>query len=74
MKERIIGHSTGLDDVYYTPEQSELYEEYTKAINALTINEENRLKEKVRQYVIKADQIDGILLQIEDMKRKLGLS
>lgn len=47
-KKLLMGHSVELDEVYYDKNsdksQVKLLEEYSKAINALTINEENRLK------------------------------
>jgi len=50
-KELLMGHSTGLDDVYYDIEnprsRRELVSEYLKAVDMLTISEENRLKRKV---------------------------
>ena len=51
-KEMLLGHSTGLDDKYYRP--GDLLQEYLKAIDALTINEENRLKKKVEESESKA--------------------
>ncbi|MDP9287034.1 MAG: hypothetical protein M3P08_02420 [Thermoproteota archaeon] len=47
-KETLLGHGTGLDDKYYRPTDTELLEEYQKAVDNLTINEENRLKTKVQ--------------------------
>src|SRR2546427_7474929 len=47
-KKLLMGHSVELDEVYYDKNsdksQAKLLKEYSKAINALTINEENRLK------------------------------
>ena len=36
-----MGHSVGLDDSYFRPTEKQLLAEYKKAINELTINEEN---------------------------------
>jgi flagellar basal body-associated protein FliL len=44
------GHSTGIRDYYARPTEQEMYQEYQKAVNLLTINEENRLKIKVESY------------------------
>jgi integrase len=49
-KEMLLGHSIGLDDKYYRPTPRQLFDEYTKAINLLTISEENRLRRKVAAY------------------------
>ena len=48
-KEMLLGHSIGLDDKYYRPTQAQLLEEYLKAVDLLTINEENRLRRKVER-------------------------
>ncbi|MDQ6668974.1 MAG: hypothetical protein M3Y53_12220 [Thermoproteota archaeon] len=53
-KETLLGHGTGLDDKYYRPTDTELLEEYQKAVDNLTINEENRLKTKA--YELGKDQ------------------
>lgn len=46
-KEMLLGHSIGLDDRYYRPTTQQLFDEYAKTIDQLTINEENRLRRKV---------------------------
>ena len=50
-KELLMGHTIKLDDVYYDKNneksQAKLLDEYCKAIDYLTINEENRLRIKV---------------------------
>lgn len=52
-KEMLMGHSTGLDDVYYdieNPEsRKEIVIEYMKAIETLTISDEHRLVREVFQ-------------------------
>ncbi len=45
--ETLMGHSTGISDSYYRPSERDLLEEYLKAIDALTIRDENRLKKQV---------------------------
>jgi hypothetical protein len=42
-----MGHSVGISDSYYRPTESDLLEEYLKAVDALTISNENRLKMQV---------------------------
>lgn len=44
------GHSIGITDHYWRPTEQEIYTEYEKALDNLTINEENRLKRKVEHY------------------------
>jgi hypothetical protein len=51
MKELLMGHSLKLDDFYYDSQSKESRNkiplEYMKALDALTINEEYRLKKKI---------------------------
>jgi len=76
IRQLITGRKTalGVEWFYYRPNIAKMIAEYEKVIPLLTINEENRLKQEVREYRIRADKVDGILLQIEEMKKKLGLS
>lgn len=43
--EALMGHKS-LQRVYDKPDEEELLEEYVKAVDLLTINDENRLKAK----------------------------
>ena len=45
--ELLLSHSTGISDSYFRPTESELLEEFLKAADFLTINEENRLRKKI---------------------------
>ena len=58
IKEMLMGHSVGLDDSYFRPTEKQLLTEYLKAVNELTINEENRLKKKVTELESKQSEID----------------
>src|SRR5919197_3178643 len=53
-KELLMGHSVKLDDVYYDKDnetsRQKIIVEYMKAVDALTINEEYRLKKKIVEY------------------------
>lgn len=44
IREMLVGHSTGLDKVYYKPEEEEILQEYLKAVDLLTVSNEHRLK------------------------------
>lgn len=55
-REMLMGHSIGLGDSYYRPDSSEILEEYLKAVDLLTINDENRLKRKVEILEVKKEQ------------------
>jgi hypothetical protein len=47
--EMMLGHNTGLAKNYYRPSERELLEEYIKAVDDLTIKEENRLSKQVQE-------------------------
>ena len=47
IREMLVGHGTGLDSVYYKPQEEEILQEYLKAVDLLTINNENRLRIKI---------------------------
>ncbi len=60
VKELLMGHSVGLDNSYYRPNEEKMLTEYLKAVNNLTINEEFRLKKQLTILQIKQDEIDTI--------------
>ena len=43
----LLGHKIGLASGYYRPTEQEMLNEYSKAIELLTIYEENKLKRQV---------------------------
>ncbi|MGI0033212.1 MAG: hypothetical protein ACRD97_08070 [Nitrososphaeraceae archaeon] len=75
IKELLMGHSVGLDNSYFRPNEEKMLTEYVKAVNNLTINEENRLKIKVNQLTERQDEIDLMKLkhekEMEAMDQKL---
>ena len=76
-KEMLLGHSTGLDYKYYRPTSGELLQEDRKAIDALTINEENRLRKKVEELTPKSDEIQAMKAELKvrrEQSEKLGLA
>jgi integrase len=58
IKEMFMGHSIGLDDHYFKPSENDVLQEYLTAVDYLTINEENRLKKKVKELTRKQDEIE----------------
>jgi hypothetical protein len=74
IKRRMLeGHSVGIDEHYCKPSESDLLDEYMKAADNLTINEENRLRRKVEVLTIEKSKVDLALSQIEEMKKRLRL-
>jgi integrase len=82
-----LGHSLrGVKDSYFLPQPDSngVYLDileghdnksigYIDAIDSLTINEENRLKRRIKQLTIKTDKLDLLQEQIEALNKKLGL-
>ena len=53
----LLGHKIGLASCYYRPTQEEMFIEYSKAIDNLTINPANRLKEEVKTLKIEKNRL-----------------
>ena len=70
-KEKFMGHkiSLGLDKSYFRPE--EMLENYVKAIDFLTVNEENRLREKVKTLQIENSAYEDLKKDFEAFKAKM---
>lgn len=75
VKRLLMGQSSDLDDVYDNQDdpqyQDMLTAEYEKAIDVLTINEENRLRRKVEVLQVKVDKVDQIWEEFQKYKAKL---
>jgi hypothetical protein len=68
--EKLMGHSVGISDSYYRATESELLEDYLKAIDLLTINEENRLRKKVKILEVEKSRLDQLELSLKRLKEK----
>lgn len=68
IKEILLGHSVGLEASYYRPSQDKTLQEYRKAINNLTINEENRLKIKVQKLEGEKNDVQSLKTDVEKLK------
>jgi hypothetical protein len=64
IRKMLLGQSTDLDDHYYCPKEDDLLSEYLKVVDALTINEENRLRRKVAELTPQADVIKTMQEQL----------
>ena len=58
----------GNDNSYVKPTVHELYNEYSKALNLLTINPENRLKKQVKELETNADYLKKLGKRIEELE------
>jgi hypothetical protein len=69
--EKLMGHSVGISDSYYRATESELLEDYLKAIDFLTINEENMLRKKIKVLEVERSKIDALQSKLEDLENKI---
>ena len=56
----MLGLDIGLEKSDHRPRDEDVLAEYDKAINNLTINEENRLKIKVEKLEVEASQLQRL--------------
>lgn len=70
IREMLLGHKIGLTSCYYRPTQEEMLNEYLKALDRLTINEENRLKRKVEILEIEKSRIERLEISIKKLEQK----
>jgi integrase len=70
---KLMGHSptTNMTQLYSKQTEETMFREYGKAIDLLTINEENRLKRKVEKLEIEKTQIEALAAEIEGLKKKI---
>jgi hypothetical protein len=75
--EILMGHSIGISDSYYRIKEEELLEDYTKAINSLSINSankelirtvENNSVEKDDAFVALSDQVMKLMEEVKQLK------
>lgn len=68
VREMILSHSIGLSDSYYRPSREYMLQEYLKAIDDLTINDENRLKHE-NEKLKEEDEFKEFQIQ-QNLKQK----
>jgi integrase len=72
VREMLLGHKIGLTGCYYRPTPGKMYNEYEKAVDKLTINEENRLKRELEQKIqIEKSQIEALKSDFEKFKEEV---
>jgi integrase len=72
--ELLMGHSVGISDSYYRPTEKDLLEEYQKAIDALTISNENRLKTRVEALAATSKETEEMIkIKLGEKDRELQL-
>jgi integrase len=71
--EFLMGHKTGglAMESYVRPTVQQILEEYLKAVDSVTINEEHKLRHELEHYKIKASQFDELRAEIDGLKEAL---
>jgi integrase len=64
----LTGHSIGVRSKYLNYSDDDLLAEYVKAIDYLTINQENILKKKIERLTVKDNEIEELRKEFEDIK------
>jgi len=66
--ETLMGHSTGISDSYYRPTDTELLEDYLKAVPLLTLSEVEEVRHASQ---LSREQLEGRLQQLEGLVSRL---
>jgi integrase len=70
--EFMMGHRSGLAmESYVKPTVSQLYNEYMKVVDNVTINEENRLRKEVQTLKIDKTKLEQVLERINVLENKI---
>jgi integrase len=70
IREMLMGHKIGLASAYYRPTEQEMLDEYLKAVNLLTISEENRQKIKIELLENEKTNYEKLDAKIDAIARK----
>jgi integrase len=71
IREMLLGHKIGLASAYYRPTEEEMLDEYTKAVNNLTINEEKRLKIKIQKLEVEKSRLDKLEENFKILQKRI---
>lgn len=71
--ELLIGHDIGISSSYYKPTENQLLEDYLKAVDALTISNEYRLKKEVDYYKERENDLSRMSLELAEIRQRLGI-
>ena len=74
IREMLLGHSIGLAGAYYKPTEDEMLEEYLKAADNLTINEENRLRKKVEKLEFEMNSFEQLSAEIREIRKEMKMN
>lgn len=69
-REMLLGHKIGLTSAYYRPDVDEMYAEYEKAIDNLTIDPANKLQRKLDVLEVEKTDYEKLDAKIDALARK----
>jgi hypothetical protein len=73
IREMLLGHNIGLASAYYRAAEEEMLEEYMKAVSALTISNEERLKFKLEEKIhIEKTQYESLKAEFDKFKQEVA--
>jgi hypothetical protein len=71
--ELLIGHTIGISSSYYKPTEMLLLEEYLKAADSLTVNNEYRLQKQVEYYKGREDMLSDMAERLSKIEKEWGI-
>ena len=71
VKERLLGHSTGLEDSYFRPDESFLVSQYTLAVPFLTVSREHELLLHNQQIEQRREKLEKEKDEVMTLRREL---
>jgi hypothetical protein len=70
-KEMLMGHDIGLEAHYHRPSEGKILEEYLKAVDLLTINNEHRLQKKVTALEQKQSELEYTQSKVQHLEQQM---
>jgi GDP-D-mannose dehydratase len=68
--ELLLSHDIGVSGHYYRPAESDLCSDYLKAVDALTINQEHRLRKQIKDLEYQhSEEWQQLKAQMNELKR-----
>ena len=68
--EKLMGHKTGLDNIYFKPSTEECFSEFRKAVPELSIDDSIRLEEEIKNKDEKIKKLEDKDQEIEKLKAR----
>lgn len=71
--ELLMGHSTGISDSYYRPNENELLQDYLNAIPHVTLLSESKQKLEIQRQEQRISELEQKQIEVEHMKEGLNI-